>query len=203
MPITHGSSQELTPATTIRTYQADDGLLHLRIRRPDGSLRELLFVDITGEHFERIREGTTTLLEELPWAACVDRFLVIIDGRAYATLGEREVVLNRVQRQIFALDNGEAVNVTSRVAIVLTKLDELSEGQRDEYMTLEETLLEGVRRIDEQARAFRIAARPADGTSALGLDALVEWLCGEDRVAAKGACVSPTRPSRAIGRFIS
>ena len=53
-------------ATTIRTYEADDGFLHLRICRPDGSLRELLFADFTGEHFERIREGTM-LLEELPW----------------------------------------------------------------------------------------------------------------------------------------
>ena len=189
-------------ATTIRTHEADDGFLHLRIQRPDGSLRELLFADITGEHFERIREGRA-LLDELPWAARVDRVLVMLDGKGYASPGEREIVLNRVRRQIFAIRNSEAVNATARVAIALTKLDELSEEDRDRFVDDQKSLLAEVQNIDDQATSFLIAARPADGTSAEGLDSLIHWLCTDDRSEEGVPVGRPTPSSRAIGRFAS
>ena len=189
-------------ATTIRTHEADDGFLHLRIQRPDGSLRELLFADITGEHFERIREGRA-LLDELPWAARVDRVLVMLDGKGYASPGEREIVLNRVRRQIFAIRNSEAVNATARVAIALTKLDELSEEDRDRFVDDQKSLLAEVQSIDDQATSFLIAARPADGTSAQGLDSLTQWLCTDDRSEKGVPSGRPTPSSRAIGRFAS
>ena len=189
-------------ATTIRTHEADDGFLHLRIQRPDGSLRELLFADITGEHFERIREGRA-LVDELPWAARVDRFLVMLDGKGYAAPGEREIVLNRVRRQIFAIRNSEVVNATARVAIALTKLDELSEEDRDRFLDDEKSLLAEVQSIDDQTTSFLIAARPADGTSAQGLDSLIQWLCTDDRSEEGVPAGRPTPSSRAIGRFAS
>ena len=189
-------------ATTIRTHEADDGFLHLRIQRPDGLLRELLFADITGEHFERIREGLA-LLDELPWAARVDRFLLILDGKGYKTPGEREIVLNRLRRQIFAIRNSEAVNATARVAIALTKLDELSEEDRDRFSDEEKLLLSEVQSIDNQASSFLIAARPADGTPAQGLDSLIQWLCTDDRLEEGAQAGRPTPSSRAIGRFAS
>ena len=189
-------------ATTIRTNEADDGFLHLRIQRPDGSLRELLFADITGEHFERIREGTA-LLDELPWAARVDRFLVILDGKGYATPGEREIILNRARRQIFALRNSKAVSATARVAIALTKLDELSEDDRVSFSDEKDSLLADVQSIDDQASSLLIAARPAGGTSARGLDKLIEWLCKGDRLKEGGIHGQPTASFRAIGRFAS
>ena len=108
-------------ATTVRTREDDDGFLHLRMQRPDGALRELLLADVTGEHFERIREGTE-LVDELPWAARVDRFLVLVDGKGFATPGMREVILTRARRQILALRRSQAVSRTARVAIALTKL---------------------------------------------------------------------------------
>ena len=189
-------------ATTIRTHEADDGFLHLRIQRPDGSLHELLFADITGEHFERIRGGTA-LLDELPWAARVDRFLVILDGKGYATPGEREIILNRARRQILALRNSKVVSATARVAIALTKLDELSEDDRVSFSDEKDSLLADVQSIDDQASSLLIAARPAGGTSARGLDNLIEWLCKDDRLKEGGPHGQPTASSRAIGRFAS
>ena len=189
-------------ATTVRTPEADDGFLHLRIQRPNGSLSELLFADITGEHFERIREGTP-LLEELPWASRVDRFLVILDGKGYATAGEREIVLNRARRQIFALCNSNAVNETARVAIALTKIDELSDDDFDRFSHDNDSLLANVQSIDDQASSLLIAARPADGTSVRGVNELIEWLCSGDRLK-EGSPHLPSIPlSRAIGRFAS
>ena len=187
-------------ATTIRTHKADDGFLHLRIQRPDGALRELLFADVTGEHFEGIREGTA-LLDELPWAARVDRFLVILDGKGYATPGEREIVLNRARRQIFALRNSNAVNRTARVAIALTKVDELSEHDYGTFSDEKDSLLADVQSIDDQATSLLIAARPADGKAARGLDSVIEWLCSDDRLEERGPHGGRTPSSRAIGRF--
>ena len=189
-------------ATTIRTHEANEGFLHLRIRRPDGSLRELLFADVTGEHFRRIREGTP-LLDELPWAGRLDRFLVIVDGKGFATPGEREVILTRVRRQIYALRNSQAVNTTARVAIALTKLDKLSEDHREKYSEEEKSLLSEIRKIDEQATALRIAARPPDGTLTVGMDSLVQWVCGHDRSADEVPRTLSIPASRAIGRFAS
>lgn len=189
-------------ARTIRTHESEGGFLHLRVQRPDGLLRELLFADITGEHFERIREGTA-LLDELSWVARVDRFLVIVDGKGYATPGEREVILNRARRQIFALRSSQSVSSTARVAIALTKLDELSEDDRDSYSEARELLVADVRSVDDEATSLLIAARPADETSARGLDGLIEWLCSDDRLADRVPDILPSAASRAIGRFAS
>ena len=189
-------------ATTIRTHEADDGFLHLRIRRPDGLLRELLLADITGEHFERIREGTA-LLDELPWATRVDRFLIILDGTGYGAPGEQEIVMNRALRQIYALRHSRAVNVSARVAIALTKLDELSQEERSRYSVAQESLLAEVRGVDDQATSLLIAARPADGTPAQGLDSLIEWLCSDDRMEEGERLIPATAGARAIGRFQS
>ena len=187
-------------ATTIRTHEANEGFLHLRIQRPDGSLRELLFADVTGEHFRRIREGAP-LLNELPWAGRVDRFLVIVDGKGFATPGEREVILTRVRRQMYALRNSQAVNTTARVAIALTKLDELSGDHRERYTEEEKSLLSEIRKIDDQASALRIAARPAEGTLRVGMDSLVQWVGGHDRSAHEVSRALRIPASRAIGRF--
>ena len=187
-------------ARTVRTYEAEDGFLHLRIRRPDGRLRELLLADITGEHFERIREGTA-LLDELSWAGRVDRFLVVVDGKGYATRGEREVVLNRARRQIFALRSSQAVSPTARVAIALTKLDELSQDDRDSYSAAQELLVADGRSVDDEATSLVIAARPVDGAPAQGLDSLIDWLCGDDRSEERVPAASPSAASRVFGRL--
>ena len=187
-------------ATTIRTPEADDGFLHLRIQRPGGSLCELLLADITGEHFERIREGTP-LLDELPWAERADRFLVIVDGKGYATPGEREIVLNRARRQIFSLCNSNAVNETARIAIALTKTDQLSDDDINGFSHARDSLLADVQRIDDHATSLLIAARPANETSVRGMDELIEWLCGDNRLTEAGPHLPPSPLSRSIGRF--
>ena len=187
-------------ATTIRTQEDDDGFLHLRIQGPDGSLHELLFADISGEHFERIREGSE-FLGELPWAARVDRFLVILDGKGYATPGEREIVLTRTRRQILALRRSNAVNEAARVAIALTKLDELSEEDRDRFSVDHDSLLADIKSIDDEATSLLIAARPSDGSSPRGLDTLIEWISSGDRSKEGGAHGRPAPSSRAIGKF--
>ena len=141
------------------------------------------------------------LLEELPWAGRADRFVIIVDGRAYSTPGEREIVLNRARRQIFALRHAEAVAPTARVAVALTKFDELTTNQRDDCSEAEGSLLAEARTIDEHGTAFLIAARPTDGSSAVGMASFMSWLCDEDRPV-EGRPRPVQNPAlRAIGRF--
>ena len=189
-------------ATTVRTPEADDGFLHLRIQRPSSSLCELLFADITGEHFERIREGVP-VLDELPWAERVDRFLVILDGKAYATLGEREIVLNRARRQVFALRNSNVVNETARVAIALTKIDQMDDEDFERFSHEKESLIADVQSIDDQVISLMIAARPANSTAVQGMDKLIEWICGDDRLKESRSHLTSSPSSRSIGRFVS
>ena len=54
-------------ADTQRTAEEDDGLLHLRVHAHQRELVDLFLADVTGEHFERIREGVG-VLDELPCA---------------------------------------------------------------------------------------------------------------------------------------
>lgn len=187
--------------TTARTQESDDGFVHFRIRRADGRLREILFADYSGEHFRRIREGTA-LRDELPWASRVDRFLIMVDGRGYATPGEQEVVVNRARRQILALRHSEAVSASARVAVVLTKLDELPAESQESYTETEGSLLDALRSVDEEATALRIAARPGEGTTAVGLDRLLAWICCDDRRVADPPQAPPAPVTRAVGRFV-
>lgn len=189
-------------ATTIRTQEAEDGFLHLRLQRPDRSLRELLFSDVSGEHFQRVREGMS-LVDELSWAGRVDRFLVILDGKGYVTPGQREIVLNRVRRQIYALRDSKVVNETARVAIALTKLDKLRADDRGRFSEEKDSLLADAQSIDDQAICLLIAARPADDESPRGLGDLIKWLCSADRLKKVGPRGRPVPSARAIGRFTS
>ena len=188
-------------AVTARSQVANDGFLHLRIRRPDGEVHELLLADFSGENFEKIREGTA-LVDQLHWAARVDRFLVVVDGKFYSTSGECENAMNRARRQIFALRSSGVVNATARIAIALTKKDELSERDLEKFSNEKESLLREVQSIDGDPSSLLVAARPANETTPQGLDDLIAWLCSDDRPQEHAPIRPPSQPSRAIGRFI-
>ena len=173
----------------------------MRVSRADGRLVELLIGDITGEHFTRIREGTP-LDDELVWNNRVDRYAVIVDGHAYASLQSREVAVTRTKRLIHALRSSGQVARTSRIAIALTKEDALAEQDLEDYRETEQVLLTLARDVDPQASTLRIAARPTDHSPSRGLGDLVTWLCLDDRVE-NTTYATPQRPVRAIERFRS
>lgn len=191
-----------TSAETARTAQADDGFLHLRVRRPDGRLVELLLADVTGEHFRNIREGTR-LDDELSWTERVDRFLVLVDGQAFAQPESREVTVTRTQRLLHALAESGQIAPSSRVAVVLAKEDLLDEAARQCYATAERDLLEIARTVDASAAAWRTAARPSDLSAPRGLGRMLDWVAGVDRAVAVAAPAVAPRPTRAMSRFQS
>ena len=190
----------LSKPDTPRTHEEDDGLLHLRIARADGARVELLLGDFSGEHFERIRQGTE-LLDELPWASRADRIAVLVDGAAIGCGGgERELAFNHACRQLFALVRSQAVAPTARLAVVLVKDDLHDDQTLDEAQPRIDQMLSKARELDPQAELLRIAARPGDGSDPRGLDDFVKWLAVDDRTSTLPSVDLPV-PSRAIARL--
>lgn len=189
-----------TIADTERThFEQDEGLLHLRVARPDTQRVELLFGDYAGERFRRIREGAP-LLEEVPWAPRADRVAVLLDGSVLGTGGQRELALNRSTRQIHALRLANTFHQSASLAIVLTKNDLVTESALSESAERIEALLEEARTIDVGTSLIRLAARPADGSIASGLGDLLRWLCDDVPIEGPAAVPMPT-PARAVARL--
>ena len=185
---------------TLRTQEEDDGLLHLRIARPDLRLVELLLADYSGEHFERIRQGAE-LLEELPWAGRADRLVVFLDGAAIGSGGgELELALNHACRQLLALESAGGIAPTARLAIALVKDDLHSDDALKAAQPRVDHMLQIARNLDPEAELVAIAARPANGSDPWGLDGFIKWLALDDRAAQIPSIELPI-PARAIARI--
>ena len=156
-----------------------EAMLHLRMRRPDGNLIELLLSDLAGEQFERIREGRA-LVAELPWATRADRVVVLLDGAALEEPGESEIAVTRAERLLLSLQTSDALRASARIALVLTKSDALGETGEQALARHETPLAQIARRLDPEATWIRTAALHS-GADPDGLGALMAWLCGADR----------------------
>jgi hypothetical protein len=164
------------PATAI----AEAVLLHLRMCRPDGRRVELLISDMSGEQFERVREGRP-LVDEIPWASHGDRFAILVDGATLGRQGESEIAITQAQRLLFSLQSSRAVRESARVALVITKADLLDIAGEQAVRRHEAPLLEAAREADPEAVLIRTAAMPAAVEDVRGLGELLGWLCSDDR----------------------
>ena len=180
------------------TRPTEAGLLHLRVRRPDGRRVELLLSDLAGELFERVREGRR-LVDELPWAPRADRFIVLLDGAALSTPGGSEIAVTRARRLLLSLQAPGVVRDSARVAVVVTKADTLSEAAGSALGRHEPDLLALARDCDPEAIVVRTAAIANAREKRQGLGELVSWLCLNDRP--RAAAVPEETPGRAVALF--
>jgi hypothetical protein len=181
------------------TRAEDEGVLHLRVRRPDGRRVELLLADLAGGGFEQVREGRG-LLEALPWAVRADRFAVVLDAASLSVPGESEIAITRARRLLLALAASGAVRDSARVALVLTKADSLSESGAKALSRHEPELLDVARLCDPEAICVHTAAVARVRTERQGLAELVGWLCQNDRPRAPMP-VPEVAPGRSIAAF--
>jgi hypothetical protein len=190
-----GQSQARFPPTPL----GDAVLLHLRVRRPDGELVELLLSDVAGEQFERVREGRS-LRAEIPWGVRADRFVIVVDGEALSRPGESEIEVTRAERLLRSLQTASAVRERARVALVLTKADTLSSAGESAVARHESPLADVARESDPEATWIRTAALAPAGADPQGLGALTAWLCSADRSQAP-ATDFDVAPPGSIGAF--
>lgn len=169
-----------TPRPSFPPSPSGEALLHLRVRRPDGERIELLLADLSGEQFERVREGRS-LSAEIPWAARLDRAIVVVDAQALARPGESEIAITRAQRLLLALQSAGAVRDSARIALVLTKADALGIAGEQALARHESPLVAIARECDPEATWIRTAALANGSGDPDGLGALIAWLCGDDR----------------------
>jgi hypothetical protein len=181
------------------TQSQDDGVLHLRVRRPDGRRVELLLSDLAGEQFERVREGQP-LLDALPWAARADRFAVVLDAQALSVPGESEIAVTRARRLLAALQAPGVVRESARIAVVLTKSDSLTESGAKALTRHEPELLDLARRSDPEAICVQTAAVALVRAERQGLAEWISWLCLNDRPRAP-ISVPEVAPGRSIAAF--
>jgi hypothetical protein len=181
------------------TRAEDGGLLHMRVRRPDGRRVELFLADLAGEQFERVREGQP-LLDELPWAGRADRFAVVLDAEALSLPGQSEIAVTRARRLLLALQTSGAVRDSARVALVVTKSDRLGEAGAAALARHEGDLLQIARRCDPEAICVFTAAVALARAERQGLGDWIDWLCRNDRRRAP-IPVPEVSPGRSIAAF--
>lgn len=186
--------------STARThYNENEGLLHMRVARPDGDLLELLFADYSGERYEHVREGTAAEIE-FPWAPRADRILLVVNGAALSASNTREIETDRASRLLYGLDADELVRRGARVAVLVARDDEVDDDARTATRPRLNALLAAARKLDPGAVLLRVAARPKSGESPRGFKKLLEWICSDDPAPEPGPVAIP-RGERAIARL--
>jgi Double-GTPase 2 len=186
--------------STARThYNENEGLLHIRVARPDGQVLELLFADYSGERYEHIREGAAAEIE-LPWAPRADRIMLVVNGAALGASDTREIETDRALRLLYALRAGPLVRSGTRIAVVLARDDEVDSEALAISRPRLDAILVTARDLDPDAVLLRIAARPKNGDSPHGFEELLEWVCADDHAPEPDRVVIP-RGARAIARL--
>lgn len=185
--------------STARThYNENEGLLHIRVARPDSDVLDLLFADYSGERYEHIREGTAAKVE-LPWAPRADRILLVINGAELSTSNAREIETDRAARLLYALRAGDLVRDGARVAVLVARDDEVDDEALTAARPRLDALVATARELDPSAGLLRVAARPTSGEEPRGFAELLEWICSDD-VSTEPSAVTMPRPERAIAR---
>lgn len=176
-----GSPQPDTPRTSL-----SEGLrfFHFAVApTADAESRyDLMLADRAGETYKQAR-SKTALVHDLSEVAKADRLVLLLDGARVSNPPERAGALQSVRQSLRVfLDNG-AVDETSRVQVVTTKIDLLSPHAEAQDIAAQLAQFRERLRGDFESRLaelsfWDIAARDPRGAfnPAHGLDALlVDW----------------------------
>ena len=170
-------SERLTPRT-LRT-EADPEqreLLHLALC-VNGELSHLLFADIPGELFRRIRDHELAPAD-VRLLSHAEKFAILVDGARIADPALRPTAVSFARQLVDELTAGELPGEKMDIALLLTKLDLVLAADPSALTYWEQheaSLLESVHRISPEAIVLRTAARGLeDGPN--GMDELMDWL---------------------------
>jgi hypothetical protein len=137
-------------------------------------IRDLLFVDISGEHFDAIRDSVKEC-QNVPYLRRADHFVLLIDWERIADVNQRQAAKTNARlilRSCF--DSGE-FKASVLVDVLISKWDEAQRASDVEAYatTLEREFREQFASRCARLRVVRVAARPGSVALPLG------WNMGE------------------------
>lgn len=159
------SSRRSSAATERTKTEAAELLLHLQVRKDYcSSVTDLLFVDMSGEHYEAVRDSVDEC-KNVPLIRRADHFVLLVDGERLADLAQRQKArtdARMLMRSCF--DSGE-MKPTSLVDVLVTKWDTAQTSATLQEVTafsdaIEKELAALVSAKCSRFRFARVAARP-------------------------------------------
>lgn len=139
---------------------------HLRLRS-DSSDLELLLADRAGELYSSAANDPSTVKDHVELRRA-DTINLLLDGKKLADVGQRHNAKTELRQILQGIIDSDVLGPVRRVALVLTKMDELLESPRAAVANEEfETYFDSLQRTfgDQltQFQPFKIAASPTIG----------------------------------------
>jgi hypothetical protein len=200
-------ASQLNEPHTERTGHGQVGFYHLALSGAVvGGALALLLGDRAGEEYHSAADEAS-ISASFPEIVRADALTMLVDGARLLDIGARHNVRSEIEMMLQAFLDGDAIQQRPRLALVLTKLDEIESSPHHARALSDFTaLFEGVRHhfghAFETIESFPIAACPKStvlprghGVSAL----LTFW--SSPRAPISGQIRALARPSRAIARL--
>jgi hypothetical protein len=161
--------------TTVKFY-------HAALCRPGGDVLDLVVADRNGEDYGAAADNTDAV-QEFVEIRRADTITFLLDGRQLVDPVTRNSVGPELLAIVQALIDGVAIEGRPRVALVLTKLDDIersveSERARRNFVKIDAKFRELHARAFGEIRSFAVAACPSDISLPLGhgvADLLAYW----------------------------
>ena len=169
-----------TPIGQVRFYHLD------LVDIPSGAAPAVLLGDRAGEEYLGTRHNPD-LAAEFPELRRADVLTMLVDGARLMDAGHRHNVRSEIRQTIQAFVEAGVVKPSQRLAVVLTKLDFVRQGEVASARALQDfdTLVTGIRTTFGAKfaciRPFAVAAQPksAGAHRGEGLDGLLEYWMAE------------------------
>jgi hypothetical protein len=124
----------LAAPDTERTGVEDVGLLHLELVHPVQGRHDMLFGDLSGEIFQRLRDGVDPV-EQNPLIRRADDLVLVLDGGRLSNHALRHAVVPDAIATFRAISESGAASGVSKWTIVISKWDLVHEAGANESAT--------------------------------------------------------------------
>jgi len=111
---------------TIRTRALEGSLYyHLKVREKDlqSPARQILFLDMSGEHYERMTDSESEARRLAPLVHRADHFVYLVNGARLASLKFRSHTVSNASMLMRRLFESGLLDSSARVDVLLTKWD--------------------------------------------------------------------------------
>jgi hypothetical protein len=165
-------SENDSPDTLRTEFEAGTHFLHLRLIR-DGDARQpfnLLFADLSGEHYENACNSTDDC-KKIPMLRRADRVLLMLDGKRLKVPAERAKVFKEARGMLGSALDAEMLTASSQVRVLFAKWDLLADdtAAQSPLHQIEDRLAAEFRGRVARFEFAKVAARPELPTAAVPL----------------------------------